>query len=265
LSSAEGLFTRFEELFKKFLNRPLNVGFASLVSVDLEPTKRDLLRQFFDPSWDKKDPPSKELLMEVVRFIGPPPMRGFEKVEEHVARSFTLALEKLDFEEPKQDAKRGKERIAKFSSRPGLRWEDVTIAFISDNEIRVEAEGFAEQYAYDEIGFDDQRTGGQGKLWLVFRALAMLGGSATMDNLANVPGGNSNVSKDISRLKKILSDFMGIKGSPFFDYKKHQCYQTKFKLRDEQMIGDHRKPEADSDELLQEAYSEETNPKWRRT
>ena len=237
MSSAEGLFTRFEELFKKFLNRPLNVGFASLVSVDLEPTKRDLLRQFFDPSWDKKDPPSKELLMEVVRFIGPPPMHGFEKVEEHVARSFTLAMEKLDFEEPKQDAKRGKERIAKFSSRPGLRWEDVTIAFISDNEIRVEAKGLATQNSYDEIGFDDKRDGGKGNLWLVFRALAMLKGSATVDDLANASKDKNNVSKDVSRLKKILYKLMGIKGDSFYSFQKHQCYQTRFQLRDEQYGG----------------------------
>jgi len=73
------------------------------VSVDLEPTKRDLLRQFFDLSWDKKELPSKKLLMEVVRFIGPPPIRGFDEVEDHVAESFDLALEKLRFEEPKQD------------------------------------------------------------------------------------------------------------------------------------------------------------------
>ena len=103
MSSTDALFTRFEELFKKFLNRLLIVGFASQVSVDLEPTKRDLLRQFFDLSWDKKELPSKKLLMEVVRFIGPPPIRGFEEVEDHVAESFDLALEKLKFEEPKQD------------------------------------------------------------------------------------------------------------------------------------------------------------------
>ncbi len=103
MSSTDALFTRFEGLFKKFLNRLLIVGFASQVSVDLEPTKRDLLRHFFDLSWDKKELPSKKLLMEVVQFIGPPPIRGFEDVEDHVAESFDLALEKLRFEEPKQD------------------------------------------------------------------------------------------------------------------------------------------------------------------
>jgi len=238
------------------------------VSVDLEPTKRDLLRQFFDLSWDKKELPSKKLLMEVVRFIGPPPIRGFEEVEDHVAESFLLALEKLRFEEPKQDTKKGKECIAKFPSPPGLRWEDTTIAFISDNDIRVEAKGLTEQFSYDEIGLDDKRDGGKGKLWDVLRALAMLKGSATEDNLANASKGKNNVSKDISRLRKILYKLMGIKGNPFHNYKnykKHQYYQTKFTLRDEQTFREHRKREADSDELLQEAYSEDLNPKWLKS
>ncbi len=43
-------------------------------------------------------------LKEVVRFIGPPPIRGFEEVEEHVARSFTLALEALEYEEHCEEA-----------------------------------------------------------------------------------------------------------------------------------------------------------------
>ncbi len=103
MSNTDALFTRFEGLFREYLQRLLIVGFASQVSVDLEPTKRDLLRQFFDLSWDKKELPSKKLLMEVVRFIGPPPIRGFDEVEDHVAESFDLALEKLRFEEPKQE------------------------------------------------------------------------------------------------------------------------------------------------------------------
>jgi len=127
--------------------------------------------------------------------------------------------------------------VAKFPSPPGLRWEDVIIAFISDNEIKVEAKELAELYSYDEIGFDDKRDGGKGKLWFVFRALAMLKGSATVDNLANPSKDKDNVSKDISRLKKILYNLMGIKDNPFYSYQKHQCYQTRFQLRDEQYVG----------------------------
>ena len=103
MSSTDALFTRFEELFREYLQRPLIVGFALPVSLRLEPTKGDLLRQFFFHSWDKKELPSKELLMEVVRFLGPPPIHRFEEVEDRVAESFALALEKLRFEEPKQD------------------------------------------------------------------------------------------------------------------------------------------------------------------
>ena len=104
MSSTDALFTRFEGLFKKYLQRPLIVGFALPVSLRLEPTKGDLLRQFFFHSWDKKELPSKELLMEVVRFLGPPPIHRFEEVEDRVAESFALALEKLEIEEHGEEA-----------------------------------------------------------------------------------------------------------------------------------------------------------------
>jgi len=155
--------------------------------------------------------------------------------------------------------------VAIFPSPPGLSWKDTTIAFISDNEIRVEAKGLAEQYVYDEIGFEDKRAGGKGKLWDVLRALAMLKGSATVDDLENASKDRINVSKDISRLRKILFKLMGIKGDPFCGYKERECYETKFTLRDEQTFGEHRKPEADGEELLQEVYSEELSPKWLKS
>jgi len=123
LSNTEALFTRFEGLFREYLQRPLIVGFGLTVSLRLEPTKRDLLRQFFDLSWDKKELPSKKLLMEVVRFIGPPPIRGFEEVEEHVAESFALALEKLRFEEPTQheEATVSLPQEPQQKSKPGIK------------------------------------------------------------------------------------------------------------------------------------------------
>jgi len=155
--------------------------------------------------------------------------------------------------------------VAIFPSPPGLRWKDTTIAFISDYKIRVEAKGLAEQYVYDEIGFEDKRAGGKGKLWDVLRALAMLKGSATVDDLENASKDRINVSKDISRLRKILFKLMGIKGDPFCGYKERECYETKFTLRDEQTFGEHRKPEADGEELLQEVYSEELSPKWLKS
>jgi len=126
LSNTDALFTRFEGLFREYLQRLLIVGFGLPVSLRLEPTKGDLLRQFFSLSWNKKELPSKKLLMEVVQFIGPPPIRGFEEVEEHVAESFALALEKLRFEEhtdtslpqePQQKSKPGRKEDPEVQNR----------------------------------------------------------------------------------------------------------------------------------------------------
>jgi len=221
----DDLYPRFEKLFMEFFGSPASFG------IIIEP---DEFRPLFYYSWDQKVLPSKEILVQAVR-IKPTSLVSLEEVEDHILSTFAMALEKLRIEEHKQDAKKGKEYIAKFPSPPGLRWEDVTIAFISDNEIRVEAKGLATQYSYDEIGFEDKRAGGKRKLWLVLRALAMLKGRATVANLIPASKAESLVSKDIQLLRKILYKLTGIKGDPFYHTKKGGDYQTRFTLKDEQM------------------------------
>ena len=248
----DDLYARFENLFMEFFGSPASF------EIVIEP---DEFRRLFYYSWDKKVPPSKEILMKAVH-IRPTSLISLDEVRDRVADTFATALEKLRIEEHKQDEKRDKESIAKFPSPPGCRWEDVTIAFISDNDIRVEAKGLAEQYSYDEIEFEDKRAGGKRKLWFVLRALAMLGGRATVDNLIPASKAESLVSKDIQLLRKILYKLMGIKGDPFYHTKKGGDYQTKFTLRDERMVRDHKEPEADG---LQEGYSEDLNPKWLKS
>jgi len=199
----------------------------------------DLLRSLFRYHWDKNinDPPSGEVLMPAMQLTFHDVLDlPRETVTDHIEQCFRDAMEELRAREHSTGTQK-KTDVFSFPSPPGLRWEEVTIAFISDNEIRVEAKGLATQYSYDEIGFDDKRDGGKGNLWLVFRALAMLKGSATVDDLANASKDKNNVSKDVSRLKKILYKLMGIKGDPFYSYQKYQGYQTRFQLRDEQYGG----------------------------
>ena len=221
--------------------------------------KRTNLQKIFHYYWDEGEAMTEDKLVrqfeyfDVVQLEKPSvfypdtyqseQVKGFLKA---MAAVFNRAIDifRIDEHRPETRKREGPGReeqpIAQFPSPPGLRWEDVSIAFISDNDIRVEAKGLATQYSYDEIGFDDKRDGGKGNLWFVFRALAMLKGSATVDNLANASKDKNNVSKDISRLRKILFKLMGIKGDPFHNYKnykKHQYYQTKFKLRDEKYGG----------------------------
>ncbi len=63
--------------------------------------------------------------MEVVRFLGPPPIHRFEEVEDRVAESFALALERLKFaehtdtlpQEPQQKSKPGRKADPEIQKR----------------------------------------------------------------------------------------------------------------------------------------------------
>ena len=275
---SHGEFEEFKKLLEKYFYLP-QVDSLSLLPVDsalkdmvwFDDTKLRKIFDYYRSREDKK--PSLDALVKTLVFRDLDTEVALLAVEyvhqafgNHLQKSFGLAMEELrvfsEHSEQQIEKQVTKTKAPVFPSPPGLRWKDTRIAFISDNEIRVEAKGLVEQYVYDEIGFEDKRAGGKGKLWSVLRVLAMLKGSATVDDLANASKGRNNVSKDISRLRKILYDLMGIKGDPFHDHKECKCYQTRFSLRDEQMFREHRKREADSDELLQETYSEELAPKW---
>jgi len=197
------------------------------------------LRSLFSYHWDKdiNNPPSGEVLIRAMPLTFHDVLDlPRETLTDHLKECFRDAMEELGAREHSKGTEK-KIDVFKFPSPPGLRWEDVTIAFISDNDIRVEAPGLAQQYSYDEIEFEDKRTGGKSKLWFVFRALAMLEGSATKDDLTHASKAESLVSKDIQLLRKILYKLIRIKGDPFYHTKKGGDYQTRFQLRDEQYGG----------------------------
>ena len=137
-----------------------------------------------------------------------------------------------------QDGQAGTERQVKatterksiFPSPRGTPWEDVTIDFIEEVKIKVEARGNVDEYFYDKIGFGNNRDGKPTKLWGLFRNLAMLNGCASADDLTTEEIQRKNISKYISDLRKKLIALMGIKGDPFFDVAEASNYHTKFAL-----------------------------------
>jgi len=101
----DALFTRFVELFKDFFYRSP----VTLQCLDLDLPE---LHQLFHYSWDKKVPPSKQVLMKAVH-IRPSPMSFAGKSEDEVVEDCAAALEALEIEEynksDRGEAKRRKE------------------------------------------------------------------------------------------------------------------------------------------------------------
>ena len=110
----DDLYPRFEELFKEFFGSPASFGIV------IEP---DEFRRLFYYSWDQKVPPSKEILVKAVH-IKPTSLVSLEEVEDHVAKTFATALEKLRIEEHKQEASLPQE--AQQKPKPGLEADEKT-------------------------------------------------------------------------------------------------------------------------------------------
>jgi len=117
LSSTDALFTRFEELFRKYLD---SKQFLFLTPEELA-IEQASLRALFYYSWDNGDLPSKQMLLEVLQITYPSGTSKFwgspAALEDHVLESFALALEELKFaehtdtslpQEPQQKSKPGR-------------------------------------------------------------------------------------------------------------------------------------------------------------
>ncbi len=117
MSSTDALFTRFEGLFKKYLD---SKQFFLLTPEELG-IEQASLRQLFYYSWDYGDAPSKQMLLEVLPITYPSGTNEFwgspAALEDHVLESFALALEALKLaehtdtllpQEPQQKSKPGK-------------------------------------------------------------------------------------------------------------------------------------------------------------
>jgi len=123
-----------------------------------------------------------------------------------------------------------------FPSPSDLHWEEVSMAFVSDEVIKVKARGQLVEYRFDQIGFENKRSGKANILWWVLRGLAMNNGRASWEDL-NEPtagsfdlGDRNKLEAKVKRLRKTLREFMGIEGDPFYPYRREQAYQTKLTL-----------------------------------
>lgn len=223
----DALFVRFVQLFKQFFYQYRYITW--MVEVDPNSAK---LHPLFYYCWENDVPsPKKPVLMEAIRFIIRDEMPVYREVfEDHVAESFAAALEELRVAEHKPNKKKAKESIAKFPSPPDLCWGEVSMAFISDEEIQVRARHQIRKYRFDQIGFKNKKNGKPNILWWLLRALAEKGGELSWGNMSSYGAelNSSQVQSNVKRLRKILREFMGIEDDPFEPYKTVKAYQTKF-------------------------------------
>jgi len=135
----------------------------------------------------------------------------------------------------------------------GTTWEDLEIKFKDELEVEVYAKGkFYESVTNEKLTFSKGKEKKPNRLWEFLLLLSVIQESnefsedpttkslkATIGTMADSLGkkcGETITSENCQQIKSNLSDKLqevfGIENDkPFYDYKEHDCYRTKFKLR----------------------------------
>lgn len=133
---------------------------------------------------------------------------------------------------PKAITKTGKLPSAKFPTLTGLKWEEVTITFLSNHSIRACARGQSVTFSYAEAGFRDNRRAEVPDLrWIFFHELAKRSGELTWkDKETDL---KKHATKAVSIIRGRLKALFGIEQDPFQIYSDAKGYKTRFNLRNE--------------------------------
>jgi len=94
----------------------------------------------------------------------------------------------------------------------GISWEDIKIAFLSDERVQVELGSQGETRNYAEMGFADRRSGKPNQAWGLVRALAVARG--VIPNAARDSKDFIAMEKRIERMQKTLRRHFGVSSDP---------------------------------------------------
>lgn len=106
-------------------------------------------------------------------------------------------------------------------------WDSVIIRFISADAVEIRAGGRPLGVKhFNELGFDNKKTGLSDPLWSSLRYLAKVHGELSSDDLA--AKGGACFKKNIPRLRARLKSGFGIASDPFLPYYKSESFRTRF-------------------------------------
>lgn len=139
-------------------------------------------------------------------------------------------------EQPRPTEARTKAKvIEKFPSPSGLKWTDVTITFISNDVLLVEARGIMRRYAPSDLGLRDRRAVAVDRpttRWGFLKTLATKGEISWTTTLDLDHEARLRLKAVIKDLRKILCQLMSLEDDPFQPYRRVKAYRPKFRLQD---------------------------------
>ena len=136
--------------------------------------------------------------------------------------------------EKRPRSKEGQEQIARFPSPKDLKWEEVSMTFVSNETLEIRARGVVKKYHYAQIGFQDKRmVDTPNGLWLFLKdVFASEYGEIAWEPSNLDPKRLKNAQQPVSRLRKLLKSAMGIEEDPFYPYWEVKAYRPRFSITD---------------------------------
>src|SRR5262245_38586788 len=120
-----------------------------------------------------------------------------------------------------------------FCELPGLQWKEVSITFVSDNSVKIQARTIVKTYSFITMGFADTRKVDQpDSRWVILRSMAEAGGEISRKNKGTLHRLHASVKTAVKEIRQRLQEFLGISDDPFCSYRKVRAYKPKFKLID---------------------------------
>ena len=97
---------------------------------------------------------------------------------------------------------------------PGTTWEDITIKFSDEHNVKIAVRGQVHHFDYKQMGFEDLRRHLPNKQWDLLKLLALRKGELVWGD----PASHVSVKKKKERLSKALKAFFQVAEDPFHPY-----------------------------------------------
>jgi hypothetical protein len=112
---------------------------------------------------------------------------------------------------------------------PPRGWSDIEIRFIDGNTVAITTAGQLQRTTYAEMGMKNKKNGQPTVQWGALRSFAEGHGRFGWHN----PSADPKAAKRVENLGKALSNFFGIKESPFHPYERGTGWSAKFVIAPE--------------------------------
>jgi hypothetical protein len=120
--------------------------------------------------------------------------------------------------------------VKRFPPLEGLRWQDVTMTFLSGDSVEISAQGTRATFMFSDMDFVDGRRKDRPDMnWVLLQEMAAQGGELDWSKTISAKLRN-NASAKISKIRDRLKAVLGIDDDPFEPYRRAKGYKPKFKL-----------------------------------